>query len=138
MSGVKKERGQSLIEFALLLPISLLLIFGIIDLGMIIVNSISLRDAVQEAVLYASIEPSDHDGITARALNSTEYPVDITDATVVITAYDKNHNLGLECAGDGNMIEVTVNKPYQFITPLGGSINMGSTQVQLIIRPRCP
>lgn len=35
MFDIKKENGQSLVEFALVLPILLILVFGIIDFGML-------------------------------------------------------------------------------------------------------
>ena len=35
MPNIKKENGQSLVEFALVLPILLILVFGLIDFGML-------------------------------------------------------------------------------------------------------
>jgi len=144
MSYKKRESGQSILEFALIIPLSLLLIFGIVDIGMLVINLISVREATQEAALYAAIQPTDQSGITARALNATNFPVDITDATVIITTYDKYHNLGPACAGNGNMIEITIQKPFVFITPMFSlftsdqSLVLEASQVELILRPECP
>jgi Flp pilus assembly protein TadG len=144
MSYKKKQSGQSIMEFALILPLSLLLIFGIVDIGTLVINMISLREATQEAALYASVQPTDHSGITARALNATSFPVDITDATVIIQTYDRHHNAGPACAGEGNMIEVTVQKDFTFITPMVSifmsedSLTLETKQVELILRPECP
>lgn len=144
MSYKKRESGQSILEFALIIPLSLLLIFGIVDIGMLVINLISVREATQEAALYAAIQPTDQSGITARALNSTSFPVDITDATVIIKTYDKYRNLGPACAGNGNMIEITIQKPFYFITPMFSiftsdeSLVLEATQVELILRPECP
>jgi hypothetical protein len=70
--------------------------------------------------------------------------VDITDATVIIQTYDRHHHAGPACAGEGNMIEVTVQKAFTFITPMvsifmsDDSLTLETKQVELILRPECP
>ena len=56
---MKKQRchpGQSLVEFALLFPLALLLITGFFDLGRAIFYYSSLTNAVREAARYAIID----------------------------------------------------------------------------------
>jgi hypothetical protein len=48
-------RGQGLVEFALILPILLLLLFGIIDMGWMIFNFSQLYNAVREGTRYGSV-----------------------------------------------------------------------------------
>ena len=52
---IKKEHGQAMVEFALVLPILLLLIGGIIDFGWIFYNNISANNACREAARYVGI-----------------------------------------------------------------------------------
>jgi Flp pilus assembly protein TadG len=53
----KSERGQSLVEMALTLPILLLILSGLIDLGRVYFTYVALEDVVGEAALYLSINP---------------------------------------------------------------------------------
>src|SRR5512139_653353 len=47
-------RGQSMVEFALALPLLLLLIFGIIEVGRMVFTYSSVVNASREAVRYGS------------------------------------------------------------------------------------
>ncbi len=54
----KKLPGQSLLEFALVLPILLLLIMGLFDIGRAIFYYAILNTAVREGTRYAVVQPS--------------------------------------------------------------------------------
>lgn len=58
MSESGGEEGQSLIEFALLLPIFLLLVVGIAEFGRAWMTRNVLTGAAQEAARAASVEPN--------------------------------------------------------------------------------
>ena len=51
-----RERGQSLVEFALILPIFLLFIFGILDLGRAVYAYHTLNNAAREAGRVAMVD----------------------------------------------------------------------------------
>lgn len=53
-SGRVGVRGQSLVEFALILPILLLLTVGVVDLARVFTAYIAVTDAAREAALYAA------------------------------------------------------------------------------------
>ena len=55
----RRERGQSLVEFALVLPILLMLLCGIIDFGWVYYNQIALSNAAREGARYAVIHYDD-------------------------------------------------------------------------------
>jgi hypothetical protein len=55
----KKENGQAAVEFALVLPIFLLLIFAIIDFGWLFYNYINVENSARNAARIACIEYSD-------------------------------------------------------------------------------
>lgn len=59
---LKEERGQAMVEFALVLPILILIVCIIIDLGWIFGNQITLNNACREAARYSSIH--EHDSTT--------------------------------------------------------------------------
>ncbi|HBC32331.1 MAG TPA: hypothetical protein DC024_13950 [Clostridiales bacterium] len=52
---MKKESGQAMVEFALVLPILLLLIGGIIDFGWIFHNQLATNNASREAARFIAI-----------------------------------------------------------------------------------
>jgi len=52
---LKNEDGQSLVEFALVLPVLLLLLCAIIDFGWLYYNQITLNNAAREGARYAVI-----------------------------------------------------------------------------------
>lgn len=51
----RNEKGQALVEFALVLPLLLALVCGIIDFGWIYYNQITLNNAAREGARYAVV-----------------------------------------------------------------------------------
>lgn len=56
---MKKENGQAMVEFALVLPIFLLILCGIIDFGWLFFNQLSLNNACREAARVAVVTEED-------------------------------------------------------------------------------
>jgi len=54
-----KNRGQSLLEFALILPLILVVLLGVFDLGRVYFASITLTSAAREGARYLSVYPED-------------------------------------------------------------------------------
>ena len=54
----RPTRGQSLVEFALALPIFMLLLFGLIDMGRYVYLNSTLSQAAREAARVAAVEAS--------------------------------------------------------------------------------
>jgi hypothetical protein len=53
------DKGQSLVEFALVLPVLALFLMGIIDLGRIISAQLIVSEAARDAARYASVGNDD-------------------------------------------------------------------------------
>lgn len=51
----RRERGAALVEFALVAPLLILLLLGIVDFGVNLSNSISLRQGVREGARQGSV-----------------------------------------------------------------------------------
>ena len=51
----KSEKGQAMVEMALVLPILLILLGGIIDFGWLFYNQLALTNAAREGARYAAI-----------------------------------------------------------------------------------
>ena len=54
----RRGRGQTLVEFALVLPVFLLLVFGLIDMGRFVYLSSTLSQAAREGARVAAVEAS--------------------------------------------------------------------------------
>ncbi|MFC4409730.1 TadE/TadG family type IV pilus assembly protein [Chungangia koreensis] len=61
---IKDQRGQSLVEFALVIPVFLLLVLFIVDLGRVAYTYTNLHFTVQETVRQGSFGHSDIDMIS--------------------------------------------------------------------------
>jgi Flp pilus assembly protein TadG len=56
---LKREHGQSLVEFAFIAPIFLLMLVGMINLGFVLFNYLSLNMTAQEASRLAGLGKTD-------------------------------------------------------------------------------
>jgi Flp pilus assembly protein TadG len=56
--NVESDRGQAMVEFALLLPLFLLVIFGLIDIGRFVMTDHILSSAAREGARQAAVEAS--------------------------------------------------------------------------------
>ena len=71
---MKTQRGQSIVELALLFPLLmmlLMLLMGLLDLGRAYYIMVALRDAAEEGASYAAIQPTDEAEIKARAADAS-------------------------------------------------------------------
>lgn len=84
----KSEKGQAMAEFALILPLLLLLICGIIDFGWIFGNQLAANFACREAARYTAIHyydsNTDNDEAIAREIVLSRAPM--LNPTVTVTA----------------------------------------------------
>jgi hypothetical protein len=59
----KKERGQATVEFALVVSLLLLLVFGIVDFSRLFFAYATMSNGVREGARYGIIHPEDTAGI---------------------------------------------------------------------------
>ena len=59
MSNYYRQQGQSLVEFALLLPILLVMIITTLELGRLFYSKIVITNAAREGAYYLSLFPSE-------------------------------------------------------------------------------
>ena len=149
----QSERGQSLVELAITLPILILLLLGTLDFGMAIFSYSMLRDAAQEGAFYGSFNPANVAEIENRARNISpraedavfSSPVQLRDTDLIKV----NVNLlGNSCQGaeDGvaNSIQVNVSYRYPILMPFIGrlagtnTIPLTGTATNVILQPQCP
>jgi Flp pilus assembly protein TadG len=147
------ERGQSLVEVAISLPVIILLLLGAVDFGMAIFSYSIIRDAAQEGALYGSFNPDNKAEIENRARNISPIgedeifssPVDLTDRELVTVEVK---SIGGSCqgetGGEANSLRVRVRYNYPFLMPLIGtligtdSIPLTGSATNVILQPPCP
>ncbi len=107
----KHEKGQSLLEFALLLPILLLILAGVLDLGRLYYAYVAVTDAAAEGAAYASVNPNASDSeIATRAMQASGGLVDLqTYGTVQVIR---------PVLAVGQPVTVTVTFDYTLGTPI--------------------
>lgn len=66
MTKARRQRGASLVEFAILAPLLILLLFGIIDFGWAMGNYNDVRHGAREAARLAAVNAGD--GMTMAAM----------------------------------------------------------------------
>lgn len=52
-----RSRGQAIVESAMVLPILILLVMGVIDVGRVIFAHVALQEATQEGAIYGAYNP---------------------------------------------------------------------------------
>lgn len=114
------ERGQSLVELALILLILLLLVAGIVDLGRMVFTYLTMRDAAQEGAVYGAIYPGQCEEVFDRI--QANLPVTET-FTVTINGLLCTSEAACDCSGSpqssGDIITVMVTvEDFDITTPL--------------------
>ncbi len=135
-SMIKNEEGQALSEFALVLPVMLLILFGIIQFGIIFNNYIEITAASRQGARTGAVsqsagcsaEPSD---ITSAAQQAA---TGLNMSTMTVTS-----NISTLCAAnngtvpEGGELTVTVTYPYT-VSILGLVVSNGNLSSSTTMR----
>mgnify|MGYP002387272685 FL=1 len=113
--------GQSLVEFALMLPILVLILIGVFDLGRAFHALITINNSGREAARYGTLHPSSVAGMQAAAIQeAANSGIDIVSGDVAITCAATNS--APPCPRD-TAIVVQINYSYtpylSFFFPTG-------------------
>jgi Flp pilus assembly protein TadG len=126
----KGEKSQSLVEFSLLIPIFLILVFGIIDFGMGLRSYITVTQATREGARYGAVGnprgtftaggAGECNGSTTTTVVgrvcSTMSGLQLSNVTAVNVTYPAGQT-------PGNSIRVNTQYNYDLITPLDAIMN---------------
>jgi Flp pilus assembly protein TadG len=113
----ERDRGAVAVEFALLLPLLLLLVFGIVDFGRALNAQVTLTQAAREG---ARLEALGQPNVVSRTQAAATGLSNVT--VTVVTSCPVG-------AGPGVNADVKVSYPFSFVTPIGAIAAMfgGST-----------
>jgi Flp pilus assembly protein TadG len=106
-----RDRGAAAVEFALVLPLLLLIIFGIIDSGRALSAQVVLTEAAREGARLAAVgQPNVVSRTQAAATGLNPVSVTVTPCAVG--------------AGPTSNAVVSVSYSFSFITPVGAIAGM--------------
>lgn len=135
-----QHHGQSLVEFALILPLFVLIVIGVFDLGRAFFASITITNAAREGARYGTLHATDPQGICNATLSeavSSEIALPYNDVMITCSAQSTCLSSGTPSAGCGRNqpLRVTVNFLYAdmvlgFFFPSGISM---SRHVEMLV-----
>jgi len=123
------EGAQGLVEFALVVPVLFILVFGIIDFGNALKSYITTSSAAREAARYASIGNA---ATTSGFILCNSSPTNTVVQKACGTMGELNSayaSVKVECTttcSSGNSAKVTTQYKYYYITPLRGLVSFFS------------
>lgn len=113
MKGLKNQKGQALVEFAIILPILLMLVMGILQFGMMLNTYLTIENASREGARAGIIGSSDAE--IKNLIIATSPSLDPACLTVIITPDEPNRK-----SGDTLTVQITYN--YDLIVPIISSL----------------
>jgi len=107
------KEGQSLVEVALAMPLLILIMMGILDIGRMYFTFVTISDAAAEGAIYAARHPTEEAQIIARAVESCD-----SDGLGLVSLDPELVYVNYGDVDWGNPVTVTVEYEYKLLTPL--------------------
>jgi Flp pilus assembly protein TadG len=119
LSKDRRRRGQGLVEFALILPVLLLILIGTIEFARIFFIYISITNAAREGARYGMVNPKDLNGI----LNEVGEKMELVDPTTVAVSVEYDSGPGTAKVANytnasGGRVIVTMHYIVRPLTPI--------------------
>lgn len=118
------RRGQSMVEFALILPLLILLLFGILDLGRAVYAYSTINNAAREGARWAIVDQTVAD-IRTEAANQG-VGLGITPGAIEVTFVNNTDGSACTSVGQVAVLQCSANVrvPYQYqaVTPVLGAL----------------
>lgn len=127
----RRERGQTLAEFGLILPVFMLMIFGLVDLARLMQSHVTIQEGARDGARYAVTGRIDcvtsgaqsRDNCIKQAVK--DRTAEMNNSSTITTSFKSwdfpsyadpgtPNNAGVQC----DAIEVKVTYNYQPITPM--------------------
>jgi Flp pilus assembly protein TadG len=147
----RRSRGQAVVEFALIIPVFLLLLLAAVDVGRLFFTYIQANNAAREGAAYGAANaasPTLTSGVQAAAFQEANVQSQAgQSAQSDVTVTPVCHNTAgtqVDCStapggiGTGNTITVSVAEPFTFFTPLinglfHNSFTMGASATAAVV-----
>ncbi|MGV8982966.1 TadE/TadG family type IV pilus assembly protein [Clostridium sp.] len=116
MKSLKNEKGQSLVEFAILLPLLLLLLMGILEFGLMLNSYLTIHNLAREGARLGIVAGSNLE--ISELITNISPNIDAKNLKVIITPAE-----GSRSSGSTLTVEVIYN--YQVTIPIISNILSG-------------
>ena len=140
----RRSRGQSLVEFAIILPVFLLVVGAAIDLGRLFFAYVSTENAAKEGAMYGStnprcdrvrqgcVDPGTVSWHIQQELNG------VPSATHTAECLRGGTPVSMDVCDEGDAYRVTVSHSFALLTPiltpiLGNNLQLTSRAVSLVV-----
>ena len=125
----RRQDGQALVEFAIVTPVLLLLILGIVQFGILFNNYITLTDAVRAGARQAAVSRTlpNPTQVTVDRVRRSAAGLDGSKLTVTVQPYDPV--TGTTTWAQGGDVTVTARYPFS-INLMGFVVRTGKLKSQ--------
>ena len=131
-----RRRGQALVEFALVIPIFLLILAGILDFGVLLFSRMTVINAAREGARVATTMTETPQNIPGAVQARVSAAADGLSVTVTPTCVRQGGSCSFTPTGAkaGDSVKVRVHYDHHMFFPLlfGTSVGMDST-VQMVL-----
>lgn len=125
MKNKKNIKGQTLVEFVLILPVALLLLIGFFDLGRAVFYYSSLTNAVREWTRHAIVDRELDEAMIRDELAGFAFGIDPEDITINIDYFPENEP-------EKTNISIEAIYLFQPITPMIASLLGNPAGIELV------
>ena len=109
MNIIKNNKGQSLVEFAIILPVLLLLLLGIAEFGIMLNSYLTIQNVTREGARLGVVGGSDAEIVAL--IKTTSPNLTASDMTITITPSEIDRR-------SGATLQVTVVYNYHMTVPI--------------------
>lgn len=129
----RDERGVALIEFALILPIFVLIVAGILGFGRVFFYWIEANHQANEAARWAVVDRNPYAPTTLQGHVAGSATTEFQSDVKVCIDFPPDKDLNTVAAGDS--VRVRVQKPFAFVPILGiGDITIAGSATMRVER----
>lgn len=115
----RTERGAAAVEFGLIAPLLLLIVFGIADFGYMLLKSHLVNNVARDGVRMASLSGTLAEVDTIVDAELADAGIDQADAEIEICAAGSCGSGFDTAATSGAQVAVTITYTHEWITPFG-------------------
>lgn len=110
---MRSKKGQSMVETALMIPIVMLVLFGIVDFGRMLHALLTLDHAGREGARLASLHAED--SAIRTKVKSSAAILSLSDGNIIITPPKASRTTGTD-------VQIQLKYNFNFITPLADTL----------------
>jgi Flp pilus assembly protein TadG len=114
------DRGAAAVEFALVLPLLLLLVFGIVDFGRALNAQIMVSQAAREGARWNALGASPTE--IAQRVSAAGQPLSLSPTSAVYCGTNPASQVG----------SVTISYTFHYVTPIGALMHLAGMRTMTI------